>query len=71
MANRYDEVYTRSLTDPEGFWAGAEEEVHWFKKRNRVLGDSNKPFYRWFAGAEANTCYEPSGIGEEPSGITA
>ena len=57
MTSRYDEVYARSLEDPEGFWAEAAEAVHWYKKWDRVLDDSAKPFYRWFTGGVINTCY--------------
>jgi propionyl-CoA synthetase len=31
--------------------------VHWYKKWDKVLDDSNKPFYRWFKGGEINTAY--------------
>ena len=57
MASRFDEVHERSLRDPEGFWAEAAEATHWYKRWDKVLDDSNKPFYRWFTGAECNTCY--------------
>jgi len=57
MANRYEEVYRRSLEDPEGFWAEAAAEIHWYKKWRRVRDDSNAPFSRWFVGGEVNTCY--------------
>jgi propionyl-CoA synthetase len=54
---RFDEVYNRSLSDPEGFWTEAAEAIHWEKKWNQLLDASNPPFYRWFVGAECNTCY--------------
>jgi propionyl-CoA synthetase len=57
MASLYEAVYARSVNDPEGFWAEAAEELHWYKKWDKVLDDSKKPFYRWFAGGEVNTCY--------------
>ena len=57
MAGQHEAVYQRSIEDPEGFWAEAAEEIHWEKKWDRVLDDSNRPFYRWFAGGELNTCY--------------
>jgi len=57
MPTSFDSVYARSLSDPEGFWAEAAEDIHWFKPWDRVLDDSRKPFYRWFAGGELNTCY--------------
>ncbi|MEE8512652.1 MAG: propionyl-CoA synthetase [Acidiferrobacterales bacterium] len=58
MATRdFQSVYDRSLRDPDGFWAEAAEDVHWTKRWDKVLDDSNKPFYRWFSGGEVNTCY--------------
>ena len=55
--SKFDEVYNRSLADPEGFWSEAAEAIHWEKKWDTLIDDSNPPFYRWFAGAECNTCY--------------
>ncbi len=57
MTSRYDEAYRRAMTDPEGFWAEAADAIHWTKRWDRVLDDSNPPFYRWFVGGELNTCY--------------
>ena len=53
----YDEVYSRSISDPDGFWGEAAQSIHWEKPWDRVLDDSNAPFYRWFTGGELNTCY--------------
>ena len=53
----YADVYQRALTDPEGFWAEAAEDIHWDRRWDRVLDDSRPPFYRWFAGGALNTCY--------------
>ena len=53
----YAEVHGRSLSDPRAFWAEAAEDIHWYRKWDEVLDDSNPPFYRWFAGGEVNTCY--------------
>ena len=41
---------TTALEDPEGFWGAAAEGITWHKKWDKVLDDSNKPFYRWFSG---------------------
>ena len=54
---RFDEVHARSLADPEGFWGEAAEAIHWEKAWDKVLDDSNPPFYRWFSGGVLNTCY--------------
>ncbi|MFL5309729.1 MAG: acetyl-coenzyme A synthetase N-terminal domain-containing protein, partial [Myxococcales bacterium] len=53
----YEQEYRRSLEDPEGFWGEVAEDVHWSRRWNKVLDDSNPPFYRWFRGGELNTCY--------------
>ena len=57
MRNTFDKTYQRSIDDPEGFWGEAAEAVYWYKKWDKVLDDSNAPFYRWFAGGETNVCY--------------
>ncbi len=57
MRNAYEQAYERSLTDPEGFWGEAAQAIHWSRTWDKVLDDSNAPFYRWFVGAECNTCY--------------
>ena len=57
MDNSYDQVYRRSIEDPQGFWGKIAENLHWYQKWDRVLGDSNPPFYRWFVGGKTNLCY--------------
>ena len=57
MTGRFDDIFTRSLADPEGFWGEVAETVHWNRRWDKVLDDSNPPFYRWFVGAEVNSCY--------------
>ena len=57
MVSAYDEAYARSMDDPEGFWGEAAEAIDWYKRWDKVLDRSNPPFYRWFAGAETNTCH--------------
>jgi propionyl-CoA synthetase len=57
MSNLYAEAHERSIQDPEGFWGPIADDCFWYKPWDKVLDDSNKPFYRWFAGATTNTCY--------------
>jgi propionyl-CoA synthetase len=57
MRSQYDEAYTRSLRDPDGFWAAAAEDLYWERRWDRVLDDSRPPYYRWFTGGRLNTCY--------------
>ena len=53
----YQEVYNQWRQDPAGFWAAAAEDIDWVKTWDQVLDESEKPVYRWFKGAEVNTCY--------------
>jgi propionyl-CoA synthetase len=53
----YKEIYQQWLNDPEGFWAEVAEDIHWYKKWDKVLDDSEQPIYRWYSGGEVNTCY--------------
>lgn len=69
--NKYEAVYGESIERPEAFWGKAAQEIQWFKTWDRVLDDTRAPFYRWFPGAELNTCYNAldhhveSGRGEQ------
>ena len=53
----FSDVHARSLADPDGFWGEAAEELHWERKWDKVLDESDAPFYRWFTGGVLNTCY--------------
>lgn len=57
MVGEFEQLYQHSLAAPEIFWADAAEDVHWFKKWQRVRDDAKPPFCRWFVGAETNTAY--------------
>src|SRR5262245_4286324 len=57
MPSIYDDVYARSMRDPEGFWGALAEDIYWDRRWDRVFDDSRKPFSRWFAGGRLNTCY--------------
>jgi len=71
MTDGYLAYYNQSIEDPDGFWSKPAEDCHWYKKWDRVLDDSNKPFYRWFTGGKVNTCYNAldlhveNGIGDQ------
>ena len=53
----YDEAYRRSINNPDEFWADAAEAVSWVKKWDSVIHSPKHQFYRWFEGAQMNTCY--------------
>ncbi len=57
MNDKYEEIYNRSIKDPDGFWSEAAEDIIWEKRWDTVLNVENPPFYRWFKGGMLNTCY--------------
>lgn len=57
MTGNYQTIYAQWRENPEAFWAEAAAEISWYKKWDKVFDDAHPPFYRWFTGAEVNTCY--------------
>ena len=55
--SKYQAQFDRSIEHREDFWGDIAADVHWDKPWDKVLDDSNEPHYRWFSGAEVNTCY--------------
>jgi len=70
---KYEEVFRKSIDDPRAFWKNAAEDIDWYVKCERILDDSNPPFYRWFPDGELNTCHNAvdrhvaSGRAEQPA----
>jgi acetyl-CoA synthetase len=50
----YDQLYSRSMTDPEGFWGEAAKQLEWYEPWQKVLDRSDAPFFKWFVGAKTN-----------------
>ncbi len=50
----YDELYKYSIENRDEFWAEQAEKLSWYNKWDKVLDDSNPPFYKWFVGAKTN-----------------
>jgi acetyl-CoA synthetase len=49
----YEQIYNEAQADPESYWASAAENLHWFKKWDKVL-EWNEPFAKWFVGGTLN-----------------
>ena len=49
-------IYDEADRDFEGFWARFAEELHWFKKWDKVL-EWDPPFAKWFVGGKLNVSY--------------
>jgi acetyl-CoA synthetase len=52
-----ESLYSFAEKDPLGFWEAEANNLHWFTKWDKVLDDSNKPFFKWFTGAKTNIAY--------------
>ncbi len=56
--SEYEELYQRSIQDPEGFWAEMADQLEWFKKWEYVLeADFTKAEIRWFTGGKLNASF--------------
>ena len=55
-AEEYERLYKEAKDNPEKFWGGVAEELHWFKKWDKVL-EWNAPWAKWFVGGEINLSY--------------
>jgi len=52
----YDALYKESVEQPEKFWGRVAQDLHWFKKWDKVL-EWNAPWAKWFLGGELNLSY--------------
>ena len=50
----YEALYRYSIENPEGFWGERASELDWFKPWDKVLDNSNAPFFQWFTGGKVN-----------------
>jgi acetyl-CoA synthetase len=54
----YQDIYRRSVNDPQAFWAEMAGELSWFKKWRKVLEyDFNKAIVKWFIGGKINASH--------------
>ena len=47
-------AYKEAHDDLEGYWARRARELEWYQPWEKVLDDSQKPFYKWFVGGKTN-----------------
>jgi acetyl-CoA synthetase len=43
--------------DIEKYWAEKAEQFEWFQKWDKVLDETDKPFYKWFVGGKINLAH--------------
>ena len=54
---QYQDLYRRSITDPEGFWAERANDIPWYVKPQTTLSNDANGVARWYADGQVNTCY--------------
>jgi acetyl-CoA synthetase len=54
LVKDWDALADEARADLQGFWGKRAKELEWFRKWDKVLDDSKKPFYKWFVGAKVN-----------------
>ncbi|PLJ78286.1 acetate--CoA ligase [Infirmifilum sp. SLHALR2] len=57
LTTRLEELRAKALENPEEFWDEHARALEWFRIWDKVLDDSQKPFYRWFVGGKINASY--------------
>lgn len=51
------QLYDSAEKDYLSFWENEASQLHWFKKWDKVLDDSKKPFFKWFVNGKTNIAY--------------
>jgi acetyl-CoA synthetase len=57
---KYQEMYARSVKDPEGFWREQAQRIDWIKPFKKVKNTSYDPHnvsIKWFEDGTLNACY--------------
>lgn len=55
----YKELRLQAEEDFEGYWDRlAKEKIDWFEPYDKVLDESNAPFYKWFVGGKLNVTHQ-------------
>jgi acetyl-CoA synthetase len=55
----YKELCLQAKEDYEGYWDKlAKEKIEWFEPYEKVLDESNAPFYKWFVGGKLNVTHQ-------------
>ena len=52
-----DSLYDEADGDYCGFWEQQAEALEWFQRWDKVLDESDPPFYKWFDGGKLNVSY--------------
>jgi acetyl-CoA synthetase len=54
LVRDYDALRQEAAADPLAFWEERARQLDWYQPWDKVLDDSNAPFFKWFVGAKTN-----------------
>ncbi|PKG58747.1 propionyl-CoA synthetase [Shewanella sp. Choline-02u-19] len=57
MKDKNTQLHASSISNPQQFWGQAAQAIDWISPWDKVLDDSEAPFYHWFKGGKMNTCF--------------
>jgi acetyl-CoA synthetase len=56
--DEYQEMYRRSIEDPQGFWHEQSQIIDWFHPPRGIMDlDMEEVDFSWFSGGRLNACY--------------
>ena len=53
----YQQAYKESMDKPEEFWSKHAQMLDWHRRWEKVLDESDAPFYKWFVNGKINVSY--------------
>ena len=53
----YNELYSKSINQPEAFWKEQADSVDWYNKPELILSKDENGYPLWFKDGELNICY--------------
>jgi propionyl-CoA synthetase len=53
----YKEFYTKSINQPEEFWAEQADAIEWYNKPEIILSEDENGYPLWYKDGELNICY--------------
>jgi len=56
IVQNYEEMYKKSIENPDEFWSEVANELFWYQKWDKVL-EWNFPYAKWFVGGKTNITY--------------
>ena len=53
----YNELYSKSINQPEAFWKEQADSIDWYNKPEIILSKDENGYPLWYKDGELNICY--------------